>query len=610
MTDYERNRISRRGFLGATGALGTLWVVGTATPAQALDRALKGTAARAMTISGTTLQRVAARVSDSRYTRLKAGAGWPLVVRRDITAGNAGRDDGREGALACFVQFTDVHVVDSESPVRFEYVHPFTGSAYRPHEVLSNQGTASLVRRVNSLIRQGRGGPFTGRKFDCLVSTGDNTDNKEHIELDWFFAAYNGGSVTSTTGDSTRYEGVQNSGVPLYWNPESSMQDLYKDRGFPQIPGLLTAARKQFVSPGLKLPWFSVFGNHDDSVEGTLPSGIPFFEDAYTGNLKIMGASSEGAARNLVNALANKPQAAPAMVTEAAGIVRTVTPDERRRPFTPQEYIAAHRADGNDGPGPHGHGFAEGSEVSGIAYYTFEIAPGVVGITMDSTNRIGLVDGSLGDAQFRWIEQTLINNSSRYFDTTGAETKQSVSDTYFVLFSHHTSDTMGNLLPDPGNLWEPRHSGPELVALLQRFPNVLAWVNGPTHVNDINPRMGPTRERSFWEINTASHIDYPQHARLLEIADNRDGTLSIFTTLIEAESPYEADYATTTPEGLASLYREFSLNDIHYDPTRLGAAKDHNTELLLVDPLPSTKRAARTQAHAEAKQPAFSASWW
>ncbi|MEO9220630.1 MAG: TIGR03767 family metallophosphoesterase, partial [Mycobacteriaceae bacterium] len=487
MSDDERNRISRRGFLGATGALGTLWVVGTASPAQALDRAVKGTTARAMSTAGTTLEQVAARVNPTGYTRLEAGLPWTLVVRPDITKGISTRDDSRT-ALACFVQFTDVHVVDSESPVRFEYVHPFTGSAYRPHEVLSNQGTASLVRRVNSLIRRKKGGPFTGRPFDCLVSTGDNTDNKEHIELDWFFAAYNGGSVTPSTGDLSRYEGVQNSGVPLYWNPESSMHDLYKEHGFPQIRGLLTAALQPFTSPGLKLPWYSVFGNHDDSVEGTLPSGIPFFEDAYTGTLKIMGASSEGAARNLVNALQNEPQAAASMVTEAAGIVRTVTADARRHPFTPQEYIAAHLDHANDGPGPHGHGFADGSEISGIAYYTFPLGDGVVGITMDSTNRIGLVNGSLGDAQFRWIEQTLVNGSSRYFDSTGTETRHSVSgDTYFVLFSHHTSDTMGNLLPDPANPWEPRHSGPELVALLQRFPNVLAWVNGHTHVNDINP---------------------------------------------------------------------------------------------------------------------------
>jgi len=598
MNEHERGRINRREFLASAGALGALWAVGTATPAQALDRALRQTAARAVNTSGTTLEMVATCASATGYTRLTAGPGWPLLVRSELAPAGGARDD-RRTALANFVQFTDVHVIDSECPVRFEYVHPFTGSAYRPHEILSTQGTSSLVSRVNSLLA--RGGPYTGRHFDCMVSTGDNTDNHEHIELDWMLTSFNGGSITPTTGDLSRYEGVQNSGVPLYWNPESTMRDLYKDHGFPQIPGLLSRAIHQFSSPGLNLPWYSVFGNHDDSVEGTLPSGIPFFDNAYTGNLKIEGASSDAAARTLVNAMQTDPQAVAALVPETAGIVRTVTPDARRKPFTPQEYIAAHLDPANKGRrGPVGHGFTPGSEISGIAYYTFEIAPGVVGITMDSTNRIGFTDGSLGDAQFRWIENVLRAGNSRYFDSTGAETRHTVSDTYFVLFSHHTSTTMDNLLPDPANLFEPRHGGAELVALLQRFPNVLAWVNGHTHVNDINPRLGPTPERSFWEINTASHIDYPQHARLLELVDNADGTLSIFTTLIEADSPYQAAYGTTSQEGLASLYREFSFNDIHYNAARTGASKDHNTELLLPNPLGAKTKTARVLTPAAA----------
>lgn len=610
MSSSEPGRISRRGFLTSAGALGALWVAGGASPAHAVDRALAHTAARAVNTVGTTLDSVAARIASAGYTRLTQGPGWPVVVRTELAGAGQARDD-RRTALACFVQFTDVHVVDSESPVRFEYVHPFTGSAYRPHEVLSNQGTAALVRRVNSLVAQGTGGPFTGRPFDCLVSTGDNTDNHEHVELDWLMAAFNGGSVTPSTGDPKHYEGVQNSGVPLYWNPESTMHDLYKDHGFPQIPGLLTAALQQFESPGLNLPWYSVFGNHDDSVQGTLPSGIPFFDDAYTGNLKIEGASSDVAAAKLVDALRTNPQAAAALVPETAGLVRTVTPDARRAPFTPQEYIAAHLEPGNRGHhGPIGHGFPAGSDISGIAYYTFEIAPGVVGVTLDSTNRIGFTDGSLGHAQFRWLEQTLTAGSSRYFDSAGHETRHSVSDTYFVLFSHHTSNTMGNLLPDPANFFEPRHSGPELVALLHRFPNVLAWVNGHTHTNEINPRLGPTPGRSFWEINTASHIDYPQHARLLEVVDNQDATLSIFTTLVEADSPYQANYGDGSPQGLASLYREFAFNDIHYDPARTGAAKDHNTELLLANPLSARAPLARIQVPAAAKRPAFSAGWW
>ncbi|QRP46826.1 hypothetical protein I6J71_01850 [Amycolatopsis sp. FDAARGOS 1241] len=72
---------------------------------------------------------------------------------------------------------------------------------------------------------------------------------------------------------------------------------------------------------------------------------------------------------------------------------------------------------------------------------------------------------------------------------------------------------------------------------------------------------------------------------MLELADNGDGTLSIFTTPIEAEAPYAVDYSARTPAAPASLYRELPYKDLHVDLGRVGAAGDHNTELLLTNPL-------------------------
>lgn len=154
----------------------------------------------------------------------------------------------------------------------------------------------------------------------------------------------------------------------------------------------------------------------------------------------------------------------------------------------------------------------------------------------------------------------------------------------FVLFSHHDSMTMNNpVLPGDGT--GIRHLGPELVSLLSHYPNVLAWVNGHVHANNITAHHHALdARRSWWEINTASHVDFPQMARIIELADNHDGTVSIFTTLIESNAPYQADYDTTDPDGLASLYREFGANDIHTRMGRLGTSVDHNTELLLAHP--------------------------
>ncbi|MGW0172330.1 TIGR03767 family metallophosphoesterase [Rhodococcus sp. NPDC003322] len=567
--------LNRRGFLGLAG-LGAAGALGVG----AFGRAPWGTwYAAADTLPGTTLETVATPLGTTGYRSLTAGPGWPMIVRGELAEPRSGRED-RRTALASLVQLTDVHIVDAQSPLRFEYVHPFNGSAFRPQETLTTQGLVSLVSRVNALGK----GPHTRRGFDAVVSTGDNTDNKEHAELGWFLTALNGGTFVPNTGAKDRYEGVQNSGAELYWNPESPLRDMYKQAGFPQIPGLLGAALAPVTSPGLKTPWYSVFGNHDDSVQGTLPSGIGPLDAMYTGSLKFEVPGSPEQARAVDIATKFDPAGVPAALAAITTPPRHVTPDPSRAPFTPREYIAAHLDPANTGPGPVGHGFAPDAGETGIGYYSFEIAPGVVGISLDSTNRAGFTDGSLGEAQFRWIERTLQDGSSRYHDADGRPVTQSRDDTWFLVFSHHTSDSMGNLLPDPENPGERRHSGAELVDLLHRFPNVLAWVNGHTHENRITARPGATPVQGFWEINTASHIDFPQHARIIEVADNADGTISLLTTLIEADSPYEARHGDFSPAGLASLYRELSFNDIHADAAALGSAGDHNTELLLPSP--------------------------
>jgi len=578
-------RIGRRplllgGLAGGLGAAvpGIIGGAGRGSAAYALDRALKLTASRAVSVAGTTLEQTASPAGASGYRRLTAGPGYALVVRDELASGKSGRDD-RRTALASVVQFTDLHMVDAQSPVRFEFLHEITGSAFRPHEALGTQGAVSLVRRINQLTR----GPFSGRRFDCVVATGDNTDNHEGIELDWFLTVMSGGEITPNTGDPDRWEGVQSAGDTLYWNPEAPVDDIYKQAGFPTIAGYFDRATTTHTSPGLDVPWYSVFGNHDDSIEGTLPSSWELV-DAYTGSFKFTGFADPSSDTALKAAL-RSGSTTILSASEDWKLDWKVTPDERRRPFTPEEYIHRHLYAEYVGPGPVGHGFDEEAASTGRSYYTFEISPGVVGVALDSTNRAGFTDGSIGDEQWRWLKKVLADGNSTYWDEFGIKHTHDVSDTYFVLFSHHTSDTMLNLLLDPAKPLDARHSGAQLVTLLQNYPSVLAWVNGHTHDNKLTPHSHDDPRRSFWEINTASHIDFPQQARIIDVCDNRDGTLSLFTTLVESASPYQDSYASGSQAALAALYRELSFNDLHYDSTREGTAADHNTELLLSDPL-------------------------
>ncbi len=557
--------INRRRFFQAAGAAGgaLLW----------------GGPAWAAT-TGTTLDAAATAVGGTGYRRLQAGPGWPLVVRSDLAAPGAGRAD-RRTPLACFVQFTDMHVIDTQSPARFEYTHPLLGAgAFRAHETLAQHTSTALVDRVNAL----RTGPFTNRPIDFMMTTGDNTDNHELVELDWFLTVLNGGRITPNTGDPARYEGVQDSGVKSYWNPHSTLLDDYKAMGFPHLPGLLDAAIRPFDSPGLRIPWYCTFGNHDDSVVGSLPDGIPLIDGLYTSNRKVMGFA-DGQVRRLARAMTDPTHVldAAAVVAEG-GLVRTVTPDARRRPFTTAEFVQAHLDPRHTGPGPHGHGFTEDNADGVDVFYTFPIAPGVTGVSLDTTTTAGFADGSIGLHQYLWLERTLKRGSSRYYDVLGFPHRQDVTDELFVLFSHHTSWTMGNVLPDRRRPLDPRLDGNALVGLLSRFPNVVAWVNGHTHENRIVPHG--RGDRAFWEINTAAHVDHPQHARVIELADNGDGTLSLFTTLVEGDAPYQVDYGDFSPRGLASLAREFAFNDPHASAAAVGAVTDRNTELLVAGRAP------------------------
>lgn len=495
------------------------------------------------------------------YRPLVAGSGWPLYIRQELATAGPAREMART-ALTAFIQVTDLHLTDAQSPARFEFVHPFVSSAYRPHETLTTQGAVSLVKQLNALP----GGPFTGRPFDCLVSTGDNTDNKELIELDWFLTVMSGGSIIPNTGAPDRYEGVQAHGSSDYWLAESPYWDSYKGKGFQQIPGFLSAAISGHVSPGLRMPWYSVVGNHDEQLLGTVPNGL--LEWMYTSPIKFDLPHSDPSAIAIAKALCADPsQLVPILLQlKSGGPFLPATVDQRRLPFTLSQYVRRHFEPAITGPGPVGHGF---TDPDGPTWYTFQVAPGVLGVAMNTTNDLGLSAGSINESQLRFVLEQI----------------DAHPDQLVILFSHHTSRTMNIGLPDPNHPGEKLYTGTSLVAALLERPNVIAWVNGHTHTNEMIPHKGATPKQSFWEINTASHIDYPQLARIIEVTDNHDGTLSLFTPLVEAQAPFTADSSDLSPTGLASLYRELSYNDLHRKDARLGAVADRNCELLLAHPL-------------------------
>ena len=68
---------------------------------------------------------------------------------------------------------------------------------------------------------------------------------------------------------------------------------------------------------------------------------------------------------------------------------------------------------------------------------------------------------------------------------------------------------------------------------------MIAYVDGHTHAN--RGRRSSAAESGFWQINTASHVDWPAaEPRMIELMDNRDGTLSLFGTMLDSARPVAA----------------------------------------------------------------------
>jgi metallophosphoesterase (TIGR03767 family) len=523
------------------------------------------------------------------YRAVKIIQGEPHLVRADFGAVDA-RSGGRGRPLLCLAHLTDLQLADVQSPTRFEFLNrQFADPRYaeivpvqRPQEALTAHAIDAMLRTVNAAAA-----PATGAPLEIAITTGDAIDNAQWNEVRAFLALFEGGRVTMNSG-GPGYEGVQSLDWPddIFWKPDgiaASRPDLFRAAfGFPHHPGLLPRAIAEFTAQGLRMPWLSCFGNHEALNQGvgviTADLAAAMIADAKPWRLP-----DDFDHDRALELFTLHPE------VFMAGPSRQVTADYDRRPVTRQEFVASHFG---SAARPAGHGFTERNRLDGTAYYAYD-TPGARLIALDTNCLAGGAAGCLDHDQARWLEDRLAEVHSSYRGRDGTPVQTQHDDRLVVVFSHHGVATLVHpLVGHAGPDGQPLLGADEILALLHRFPNVVLWLNGHTHLNAVRPRHCPgDPARGFWEVTTSSIVDWPCQARLVELVESA-GQLSIVCTMVDHDSPV-TPMSLESGSDLAALHRELAANMpfAGMDSARSGTPADRNVELRMAAPFPLARLA-------------------
>ena len=473
---------------------------------------------------------------------------------------------------------SDLHVCDAQSPTRPEFLDRWadpdspireqvgTIGTYRPHAMLSPHVVEAMVQSLNQVSA----GPLSGHPIDGAIVSGDTTDNAQLNEMNWYLALLDGLPIRPDSGSTEKYEGVMDDGPDhydiKYWHPHGTPEgreddDARSKYGFPVVPGLLDSCRKPFVATGLNLPWYAVHGNHDALLQGTVtPNESMRVEMAADRRYETLPSTL-----TLEATLSAFNEIGPAdFPTSSDAPSVLVTPDIERKAIERGQFAALHLTS----PGlPKGHGFNESNVHEQKMYYSAEVGA-VTLIVLDSVNQFGGWQGSLDEEQFAWLENEIAN-----------------SDRPVVLASHHPLMLMFNDY-SPDSAHSRRVCREEIGTMLLRYPQVILWLAGHEHrhhVEWIGAKGSRAGTDGFWLVETASHIDWPQQSRTVEVVRDSKGDIFIGLTVVDHKGITDYDLAMT-PVEIAGLSRTISAN-VWQKREELGAKHAFNW----AEGLPSAK---------------------
>lgn len=394
---------------------------------------------------------------------------------------------------------------------------------YRPHGPLTPHVFEAHVRTARRIS------DLSSRPFDFTIIAGDLTDTSQKNELKWLIDTLNGGIV----------------------DPDSGIDD-------DPVPGPNNDYNDPFVSIGIQSPWYAALGNHDvlhiggfGPIDESLRAGA-VGDHLYTGSLLSNAFAASVAGDTIDQQLIVSPEV-------------YIPADPNRLPLYQTEVIQTlHEASGQ----PVGHGFTQSDVDNNKGYYSTYPNPEkplkmIVLDTTDADNAtIGIAHlGSMDAVQFSWLQQEL---------ATAAVQKELV-----IIVSHHRLGNFHNQSEVP-----PAN----IQALLTGSENVILHLTGHGHSNRKDLKTSNS-SNGYWELMTASTVDFPLQSRALELVDEGNGYLSIYVTNFDHNS--QDNTLAGEARQLAAGRKVFGKNGTYRDIAALWSVDSQAQNLLLRAQLPS-----------------------
>ena len=409
--------------------------------------------------------------------------------------------------LLSFLSLSDIHLVDKESPAQAictSYLGGLGGTpaTYSPVMLYTTQVLDAALRTANAVHRL--------TPFDFAVSLGDDCNGPQYNEHRWFIDIMDGKYITPSSG---AHVGATNIDY--------------------QMP---------FQAVGLdpSIPWYAAIGNHDHFWLGGVPL-TPALADIFTNQdiLLLQPLNEFAGAIDGTTPFGYIMGVGPVADFVSGGVTNTPTviADTNRLALTRSTWM---REFFNTSSKPVGHGYTEANVTNDFACYSFMPVA-------DIPIKVIVLDDTMTDEDYDSKGQGGLDTRHLNWLTNELQLGQNEGQ-LMIIAAHVQLDLLG--LPGTTN---SIISETNLLATLHTYPNLILWMCGHVHRNNVIPQPSPDishPEYGFWEVETASLRDFPQEFRTFEILRNTDNSISIRVTDVDPE---------VTPGSPADISRGYAI---------------------------------------------------